>query len=334
MSRVDIKLGYSCNDRCVHCVVDDHRDLVRSQGLRQDKTTEEIQAELSEARARADWVVFTGGEPSIRRDLPHLMRFARDLGYSILVQSNGRRFSRPEWARQVAEAAPAHYCIALHAPCAEIHDAVTGRPGSFAETVQGITNLLSLGQTVTGKVVLSRLNYRVLPDTVQLFLNLGVRHVSIAFPHALGRARKMWDEVVPRYRDVVPYVHRALDVLSAAGATADAETFMYCHMEGYEHFISEIGQQLEEYVELHQYGHGEAENWSVTRWRIKRKFPQCRRCRFDPVCEGPWMEYAEHFGGEEFHPRLGERVQHVSAIVDGSFRKEFAFLDRLPPELA
>ena len=49
-------------------VVDDFRDALQHSGRRQDKTFEEIQAELTDARTRGDQVVITGGEPTIRKD--------------------------------------------------------------------------------------------------------------------------------------------------------------------------------------------------------------------------------------------------------------------------
>lgn len=331
MGRIDVKVGYSCNDACVHCVVDDFRDVLRQKRSRQDKTTADLRAELADGRQRGSQVVITGGEPTIRKDLPELLTYARELGYQVLVQSNGRGFANPDLADHVAGLGHITACIALHGPTAQVHDAVTARPGSFDQTVAGIRNLVDRGVPVSGKVVLSQVNYRVLPDTCRTLAELGVCQVSIAFPHALGRARKLWDQVVPRYRDVLPYVHEAIRLLSRAGVSSDAETFTFCHMQGLEQHVCEIQQQLSEYVELNQYGSDAGkQNWSQVRWEIKTKFPQCRGCRFDAVCEGPWTEYAEVYGGEEFTPVYGAPVRHVREILDGRFRLEFPGLAELP----
>lgn len=331
---MDIKLGYSCNDACVHCVVDDFRDVLRAQGMRQDRSTEEYRRLLQESRSRGDSVVFTGGEPTLRKDLADLLEFARDLGYQIQLQSNGRRFADGAFADRLSGIGRIVYVIALHGPEAAVHDAVTQRVGSYDETVRGIRNLVERRQTISGKIVISRLNFAVLPDTVRRLSDLGVRAVSIAFPHALGRARKMWDEVVPRYREVLPHLRAALDEVRARGMDGDAETFTFCHMEGYENFIGEIAQQLEPYAEVHQYGdEAERRDWGKVRLEIKRKFPQCAACRFDLVCEGPWREYAEVCGGDEFVPVLGRRVRDVREIIDGSFRTPAAWMDGLPRRL-
>lgn len=335
LQRADIKLGYSCNDACVHCVVDDFRDRLRERGLRPDKTTAELEVELTSARERVDVVVFTGGEPTLRRDLVGLMRYAFGLGYRVLVQSNGRRLCDARLVDDLVGAAEGTgWCIALHGPTASVHDGVTRRVGSFAETCQGIANLVLRQQRVTGKVVLSRLNAGFVGETVAMLAELGVSHVSIAFPHALGTARKLWDAVVPRYDDVVPAVTRAIDLAESLGLSVDAETFMYCQLEGRERFITEIAQQLERYVELRQYGaEDEVLDWTVVRRQIKRKFASCRACRFDPVCEGPWMEYADRYGSGEFRAIFGVRVTDVRAILDGSFLAHDDLLDAVRPPI-
>jgi len=34
----------------------------------------------------------------------------------------------------------------------------------------------------------------------------------------------------------------------------------------------------------------------------KSKFRQCKGCKFDSFCEGPWREYVEKRGDKEFKP--------------------------------
>ena len=75
---------------------------------------------------------------------------------------------------------------------------------------------------------------------------------------------------------------------------------------------------------LNQYGSDEgAQDWKKIRVSIKKKFPQCSSCRFDPICEGPWNEYAEAYGGDEFSPVPGEKVHDAREILTGRFRDQF-----------
>lgn len=316
MHRVDIKLGYSCNNACLHCVVDDFRDVVLSRGQPEDLSTETYRRELADSRARgAGSVVFTGGEPTIRPDLLELLAYARDLGFRVDMQTNGRRLHDRAFAAAILAIMPVSFCIALHAPQASLHDEITQRPGSFDETVKAIGNLAGLGAQVSGKLVIQKLNYRTLPETAQLFASLGVCHLCITFPHACGSARKHFDRVVPHYGEIQGYVLRALEQCARRRLNADTEAFPLCLLPGYEHCASELGFLVSDTTELKQYGKDDLIDWAEERPKIKSKFSQCRHCRYDPVCEGPWMEYPDAYGSSEFVPVPGERVYTLHELL-------------------
>lgn len=96
-----------CNFRCDYC--DDHRgrrypELPRTGAL----DTEQGIRLLRVMRTRTPSVYFAGGEPTLRNDLPALVRAARDLDYyPITVNTNGslfhRQLRRPEWKTFLAD---------------------------------------------------------------------------------------------------------------------------------------------------------------------------------------------------------------------------------------
>ena len=87
------------------------------------------------------------------------------------------------FAEKVAACGIESYCIALHAHIADVHDSITRRKGSFEETAEGMRNLLDLDQNLIGKFVISKYNLPYLTETAKLFVELGMKHVSITFPH-------------------------------------------------------------------------------------------------------------------------------------------------------
>lgn len=299
--KADIKLGYTCNNHCIHCVIADQRDRARQLRGNTDRSTAEFLRELADAKARAlTDIVFTGGEPTIRKDLPLLMEQARALGFHLHVQTNGRMLAYRPRAERLA-AFGATWVIALHGPTAEIHDRVTEVEGSFAQTIAGIRNLRDLRQRVVGKVVLSKVNHATLPELVQTFLDNDVRLVNVAFPHALGSARERFEEVVPRYSDVLPHVRRAIERHSRH-ALLYFEAIPLCLMRGHEKHVAEYACGALRRPAVHKQLDMETRDWAEARREQKAKFPQCARCVHDAVCEGPWREYPEQFGSEEFVP--------------------------------
>jgi len=318
MSRADIKLGYSCNNECIHCVISDFRDIVLNGGKPEDISSEEYKQELLDSRKRTDRIVFTGGEPTIRKELLDLVAFARDIGFGITMQTNGRKLADPGFAAALCSIAPITFCIALHGPNAEIHDAITQKSGSFYETVQGIRNIIELRQGsnfLTGKIVISKVNAPYLAETSQLMINLGFSTINLTFPHACGNARKDFFDVVPTYREISEPLLNAIELCMLNGVAVDTETIPYCFLPNVEHIAIEIAMMEAGYTELKQYGFEEkVVDWSQKRLEIKEKFPQCSQCRFDKVCEGPWNEYPQHYGSSEFKPVLGEPVTSTEQL--------------------
>ena len=331
MTVIDLKVGYSCNDACIHCVVDDFRDALRNKHMKQDKTFTEIAQEMREARNRGDLLVITGGEPTIRTDFWDIVELAKQLQYKIMLQSNGRAFAKADFAEHLdAYRGLINFCIALHGPNAEIHDRITQRSGSYAETIQGLQNIHKMGFHFGGKIVISRQNFQVLLAIAEKFALLHAYSVDIAFPHAQGRASKMWEQVVPRYKEISSQVKQAAQYLLNKKIAVRLETFPFCTVPGCENLVSEIFQQTQAYAEINQYGSDSgASNWSELRPQIKEKFAPCLSCRFNLICEGPWNEYAQRYGGEEFRPIYGERINDVRQVADQSFRNQFALASRL-----
>jgi MoaA/NifB/PqqE/SkfB family radical SAM enzyme len=96
-----------CNFRCSYC--DDHRGArypeLDGHGRLDTAAGKRL---LRVMRTRTPSVYFAGGEPTLRRDLPELIREARDLDYyPIVVNTNGSLFhrllERPEWRTFLAD---------------------------------------------------------------------------------------------------------------------------------------------------------------------------------------------------------------------------------------
>jgi MoaA/NifB/PqqE/SkfB family radical SAM enzyme len=305
--RVDIKTGWLCNNMCVFCVQGKKRDTYGT------KTTAEVKALLDEARGDSDSIVFTGGEVTIRRDLLEIVRHARDLGFtSIQIQTNGRMLAYRKLCEDLIEAGATEFSPALHGHTAELHDLLTCGKGSFSQTVRAIRNLKELGQYVMTNSVITRANYRNLPDLAALLVNLGVDQYQFAFVHPLGSASEHFTSVVPRFALAEPYVKRGLDVGLRAGRRVMTEAIPYCFMQGYEPYVAERIIPRTKIME----GHLTIADYTEHRLTEgKAKGPRCGECAFNPVCEGPWHEYPDQYGWDEFDPRPDYSGAHPDALA-------------------
>jgi radical SAM protein with 4Fe4S-binding SPASM domain len=77
------------------------------------------------------------------------------------------------------------------------------------------------------------------------------------------------------------------------------EAIPYCLMPGYEDHIAEriIPESMifDDDRTIDNYG-------EYRRQEGKAKRPECSACRYFSRCEGPWREYPERFGWQEFVP--------------------------------
>ena len=68
--------------------------MIKQNKFKLEKTTEQIKEDLNKARERCDSVVLVGGEPTIRKDIIEIVKYAKQLGFKkIQIQTNGRRFA-------------------------------------------------------------------------------------------------------------------------------------------------------------------------------------------------------------------------------------------------
>jgi hypothetical protein len=87
-------------------------------------------------------IAFTGGEPTIRPDLPELIGLARNLGFhEIGLTTNARMFSVPEFAAEMLESGLNRVSFSLHSAECAVHDALSGVPGAFDQLCRGISQL-------------------------------------------------------------------------------------------------------------------------------------------------------------------------------------------------
>ncbi|MFH1540017.1 MAG: radical SAM protein [bacterium] len=317
--RIDLKLGYTCNNNCLHCVIADRR------GKYQDLTTSEVFEWLDESAEKGfNDVVLTGGEVTIRKDILDVITHAYDLGFMVNIQSNGRMFCYKKFCEEVVAAARGRvgFTLALLSNEEQIHNALT-RSNSHAQIVKGIRNLIEMGLGVGLNTVVTKLNYRTFPTLAQLAVAMGIKNYNYAFVHCTGNAGLNIDIVLPRKSDVSPYIKQGLQIGIDAGLNPTAEAYPACFLRGgYEHCTSE---KFTPFVKLIDQPLVIEDFNTVRKTTEKTKGPMCARCLFNPLCEGPWYQYVDYYGWDEFIPieeHTEERPVSVARFERGNTAHE------------
>lgn len=292
--RADIKVGFACNNRCCFCAQGEKRsDIGFVPG-------DELVARMREAYRPGSGLVLTGGEPTIRKDLVDLVVEARRMGYApIQIQTNGRMLTYRALVRKLIQAGVSEFSPALHGPTAAVHDALTNAPGSFAQSLSGIVNALASGANVITNTVVVRSNLEHLVATISLLASRGVRHGQLALVHPVGTAADQFDEVVPPIGAAGAAIAAAVAAGRERGMKTVVEAVPPCVIRGFEDAVVEGEIPETTVVDL------DGQPFAFSDWRRgagKAKGPPCTDCAKADQCEGPWREYPERFGWDDYVP--------------------------------
>ena len=170
--RADLALTYDCDNRCIHC----YSSSPRWKGEMGTRDWKKVIEKLFSVGVPN--LLFTGGEPTLREDLPELIAYAEKIGAVTGLVTNGRRLADESYVRELVSAGLDYVQVTLESHMPRVHERITGVSGSWDETVEGVKNAVRAGLYVDVNMTLSRLNVRHVAEYVDFLAQLGVRSVS------------------------------------------------------------------------------------------------------------------------------------------------------------
>ncbi len=151
-----------CNLKCIHCY-----SSSRNIPYRDELTTEEGKALIADlASFGSPVILFSGGEPLIRKDLPELAQFAVDRGMRAVISTNGTLLT-PERIRTFRAIGLSYIGVSLDG-LKETHDFFRGVPGTFERTIRGIRDSRDAGIKVGVRFTVNRHNVKDVPAIFDL----------------------------------------------------------------------------------------------------------------------------------------------------------------------
>jgi MoaA/NifB/PqqE/SkfB family radical SAM enzyme len=150
------------NETCPHAC--EFCDARRPHERRSIAAGAAVRTRISEAvRAGATEIVLTGGEPTLRRDLPALVRHAREAGAErVVLETNAAAIDR-DLAAALCRARLS--AARVHLPAlGDRLDALTGRPGDAARTMAAMHTLAQAGIELEASTPIVRANLDVVAE--------------------------------------------------------------------------------------------------------------------------------------------------------------------------
>ena len=164
-----ISITNRCNLHCKMCDIplQKHEELATYQW-------KEIISDF--ASLGAETVVFSGGEPLLRKDLLELIAFAKESSLKVCITSNGVMINK-DLAKELSEAGVDVINISIDG-LEVIHDYLRGE-GNFNKALEALKYLKINNIELTIATMVSRYNYKDLVSIVNLAKNLGVTTIKL-----------------------------------------------------------------------------------------------------------------------------------------------------------
>lgn len=138
-TQAKITPSLACNNDCRFCYNRAEKALQRP--MSEDDVMRLVDEAAATSPAQLNLI---GGEVTILPYFLRALRRAQGRFREVSVNTNGRRFADPAFARDAVEAGMSEVDISLHGATPAIHDHVSRAPGAWTETTQGLRNLIAL----------------------------------------------------------------------------------------------------------------------------------------------------------------------------------------------
>ena len=171
---------WNCNQKCVHCYAADQKCAEEK-----ELTTEEWKKIIAILRKeKVSQITFTGGEPTIREDIPELIKEGR--WFITRLNTNGVRLTE-DYCRRLREAELDNLQVTFYSCDEEIHNRLVGAP-NYQKTLAGIKNAIAAGINMSINTPICRLN-KDYKKTLEFLHDLGIIYVTCSGLILTGNAK-------------------------------------------------------------------------------------------------------------------------------------------------
>lgn len=175
----------NCNLKCRHCYL--------------EATSGQSSGELSKAQAEnfiedlanmgVTVLLFTGGEPLLRKDIFHLGQFAKEKGLRPVLSTNGTLITK-EVAKELKQAGFVYVGISLDGTQAT-NDLFRQSKGAFSSALAGIRYCRDAGIKVGLRFTLTKFNFRDLPQIFDLIERESIKRFCLYHLVYAGRGSSL-----------------------------------------------------------------------------------------------------------------------------------------------
>ena len=291
-----IALGYKCNHNCLNCPLSTfdrlhgqlEPDIIRNNIDNLISSNEDIHITIS------------GGEPTLNPSFLEVLKKLGKVNSYITILSNATKCKDQDFVDSIIETLGSdydfkrfRYVTAVHSMNKNIHDKLTGAPGSLEETIKGLENLDKRNIQVTIKNIMNKVTARDMKDTLDYLCkyfsnNIGFELCATDYS---GRCMKNINELYINFEDLQPYVEDALDSFEKnknnCGKYLEINETPLCLLDPYywKYYKARYNSGL---VYIAPNDENENNMSEITYLGCNTNYSECENCDVRKYCSGIW----------------------------------------------
>ena len=193
----------ACAFACKHCRAD-----AQHQPDPRELSTEEAYRLIDRLAAFGSPIlVFTGGDPMMRRDLFDLIGYAAQKGLRCSLTPTATALPTVARLQKAKEVGIRRIALSLDAPTPEVHDEFRQVKGSWARTMQILHNAKAVGVSVQVNTTVTAFNADLLPQMVPFIQEVEAVQWSVFFLVPTGRAQAHWMVSPEKHEEIFHWLY-------------------------------------------------------------------------------------------------------------------------------
>jgi radical SAM protein with 4Fe4S-binding SPASM domain len=206
---VSWNLTRRCNVHCAHCYLSAFPGADASGELSTGECRR-IMDEIAQVNPNV-FLILTGGEPLLRKDLFELASAASEKGFTVVVGTNGVLL-RDKQARLLREHGVQGASLSLDSTDARKHDAFRRLPGAWEGAVRATKVLRGESLDFSLHMAVTDWNVEEIPAMIDLAWELGAKVLNFFFLVRTGRGARLTDITADQYEKILTYLAKAQGV--------------------------------------------------------------------------------------------------------------------------
>lgn len=243
-----------CNLKCLHCY-----SQSEDKEYENELTTEECKKVIDNlAEFEVPVILFSGGEPLLRKDIVELASYAVEKEIRAVISTNGTLITE-DIAKELKDAKISYIGISIDG-MERVNDKFRGVKGAFQKAINGVRICKKLGIKVGLRFTINKFNYKEVPDIFKLIVDEDIPRICFYHLVYSGRGSELVDKDLShkKTREIVDFIIDETKRLFDAGIHKEVLT-VDNHTDGvylYLRLMKENPKRAEEVYELLKYNGG------------------------------------------------------------------------------